>query len=78
MTYLPLFVQLVIPKFHAVKMNELPPESLADILPLAARVINAIKSVHKADFDYNILQNNGKLAHQVTLNSKILFIPSII
>ncbi len=50
---------LVIPKFHAQKLHELPDESLADLLPLAKKVINAM-----GPSDYNILQNNGQKAHQ--------------
>lgn len=40
-------------------MNQLPDEHLTDILPLAKKLANAMDLV-----DYNILQNNGRLAHQ--------------
>ncbi|KAI9288796.1 HIT-like domain-containing protein [Umbelopsis sp. AD052] len=50
---------LVIPKYHAEFMHEVPDEYLADAMPLAKKV--AVASGLKY---YNILQNNGKLAHQ--------------
>lgn len=40
-------------------MSSLPDEHLADILPIAKKIANAIGCV-----DFNILQNNGRLAHQ--------------
>ncbi|CDZ98438.1 hit family protein 1 [Phaffia rhodozyma] len=51
---------LVIPKYHAAKLHELPDNHLADILPLAKKLAIATGAV-----DYNILQNNGRNAHQV-------------
>lgn len=50
---------LVIPKFHAEKLNDVPDENLADILPIAKKIATAVGVP-----DYNVLQNNGKLAHQ--------------
>ncbi|KAI8894963.1 HIT-like protein [Globomyces pollinis-pini] len=50
---------LVIPKFHAQKMHQLPDESLADLLPIAKKIALALGAEN-----YNILQNNGRLAHQ--------------
>lgn len=50
---------LVIPKYHAVKMHELPDESLTDLLTIAKRIALAQGLVN-----YNILQNNGRIAHQ--------------
>ncbi|PKI85669.1 bis(5'-nucleosyl)-tetraphosphatase (asymmetrical) [Malassezia vespertilionis] len=51
---------LVIPKYHAAKMHELPDDSLADLLPIAKKI-----AVATGADQYNILQNNGRLAHQV-------------
>ena len=45
---------------HAEKMHELPDESLRDILPIAKRI-----AIAQEISDYNILQNNGRIAHQV-------------
>lgn len=50
---------LVIPKEHAAKMHELSDESCADILPLVKKVTKAI-----GPENYNVLQNNGRIAHQ--------------
>ncbi|ESK84795.1 hit family protein 1 [Moniliophthora roreri MCA 2997] len=51
---------LIIPKYHAEKMHELPDEHLTDILPIAKKIALA-----QGSENYNILQNNGRLAHQV-------------
>jgi diadenosine tetraphosphate (Ap4A) HIT family hydrolase len=45
---------LVIPKEHTIKFHELSDESLADILPAAKKVANALGVTN-----YNLLQNNG-------------------
>jgi diadenosine tetraphosphate (Ap4A) HIT family hydrolase len=46
-----------------MKMHELPDEYLADAMPVAKRIALA------QGFDsYNILQNNGRIAHQVCRN----------
>jgi diadenosine tetraphosphate (Ap4A) HIT family hydrolase len=51
---------LVIPKYHAAKMHELPDEYLADAMPVAKKIALA-----QGVENYNILQNNGRIAHQV-------------
>ncbi|KAI5460265.1 HIT-like domain-containing protein [Mariannaea sp. PMI_226] len=50
---------LVIPKWHGAKLTDIPDDHLADILPTVKKLVNAIGPA-----DYNILQNNGTLAHQ--------------
>ncbi|KAJ1982473.1 Adenosine 5'-monophosphoramidase [Dimargaris cristalligena] len=50
---------LVIPKVHAAKLHEVPDEYLADMLPVAKKIVNALGAEN-----YNILQNNGRIAHQ--------------
>ncbi|KAH9991437.1 HIT-like domain-containing protein [Russula vinacea] len=50
---------LVIPKYHAEKLHELPDEYLADALPLAKKI-----AIAQGAENYNILQNNGRIAHQ--------------
>ncbi|EJU03068.1 HIT-like protein [Dacryopinax primogenitus] len=50
---------LVIPKVHAEKLHELPDESLQDILLIAKKIALALGCEN-----YNLLQNNGKIAHQ--------------
>ncbi|KAK0185704.1 HIT-like domain-containing protein [Armillaria mellea] len=51
---------LVIPKYHAEKLHQLPDEHLTDILPIAKRI-----AIAQGGENYNILQNNGRVAHQV-------------
>jgi len=52
--------QLVIPKYHGEKVVDVPDEFLTDILPVARKVAIALGAEN-----FNILQNNGALAHQV-------------
>ncbi|KAI8099534.1 HIT-like domain-containing protein [Halteromyces radiatus] len=51
---------LVIPKYHSEFFHEVPEDYLADLLPLAKKVALA----HGFE-QYNLLQNNGPMAHQV-------------
>ncbi|KAI5863583.1 HIT-like protein [Durotheca rogersii] len=51
---------LVIPKFHGAKLTDIPDEQLDEILPLAKRLAKAIGAT-----DFNVLQNNGRIAHQM-------------
>ncbi|RSH84677.1 hit protein 1 [Apiotrichum porosum] len=50
---------LVIPKYHAVKLTDLPDDQMADILPTCKKL-----AVATGAEDFNILQNNGRAAHQ--------------
>ncbi|KAI8049898.1 hit family protein 1 [Syncephalis plumigaleata] len=50
---------LVIPKEHAEFFHQLSDETLSDLLPTAKKVALAIGAPN-----YNLLQNNGRLAHQ--------------
>ncbi|KAI0794373.1 HIT-like domain-containing protein [Fomes fomentarius] len=61
---------LIIPKYHSDRMDEVPDEYLAEILPLAKKIATAIGVV-----DYNILQNNGKIAHQHVFHVHFHVIP---
>ncbi|XP_006462804.1 hypothetical protein AGABI2DRAFT_193890 [Agaricus bisporus var. bisporus H97] len=51
---------LIIPKYHGEKLTEIPDEYLNDTLPIAKKI-----AVAQGVKEYNILQNNGALAHQV-------------
>ncbi|KAK4139388.1 HIT family protein 1 [Dichotomopilus funicola] len=51
---------LIIPKFHGAKLADIPDEHLADILPIAKKLVKATGAE-----EYNILQNNGRGAHQL-------------
>lgn len=57
----------MIPKEHGEKLHNLSDESLADLLPVAKKVAKlldvAVDGAEKTP-GYNILQNNGRIAHQ--------------
>ncbi|KAG5949926.1 hypothetical protein E4U53_005644 [Claviceps sorghi] len=50
---------LVIPKYHGAKLVDIPDDHLGEILPTLKKLVNATGAA-----DYNILQNNGTIAHQ--------------
>ncbi|KAF9190276.1 Adenosine 5'-monophosphoramidase [Haplosporangium sp. Z 767] len=50
---------VIIPKHHAQFLHELPDAEMVDLLPTAKKVAQAIGCK-----EYNVLQNNGRLAHQ--------------
>ncbi|UKZ76058.1 hypothetical protein TrVFT333_003754 [Trichoderma virens FT-333] len=50
---------LVIPKFHGAKLADIPDDQLSEILPTLKKLATATGAT-----DYNILQNNGTIAHQ--------------
>ncbi|ODV85969.1 hypothetical protein CANARDRAFT_198194 [[Candida] arabinofermentans NRRL YB-2248] len=57
---------LVIPKYHGAKLHNVPDEYLADILPVTKKLVKALDlEIESEQGDgYNILQNNGRIAHQ--------------
>lgn len=50
---------LVIPKTHGAKLVDVPDDELAEAMPVAKKIAQALGAEN-----YNILQNNGRLAHQ--------------
>ncbi|TQS36230.1 hypothetical protein Golomagni_03326 [Golovinomyces magnicellulatus] len=50
---------LVIPKFHGEKLIDVPDDHLTEILPVVKKLVKATDAL-----DFNILQNNGRIAHQ--------------
>ncbi|OBT72538.1 hypothetical protein VF21_10497 [Pseudogymnoascus sp. 05NY08] len=50
---------LVIPKFHGAKLTDIPDDQLAELLPVVKKIVNATGAEN-----YNVLQNNGRIAHQ--------------
>ncbi|KAI9723622.1 MAG: hypothetical protein M1812_000922 [Candelaria pacifica] len=50
---------MVIPKHHGAKLTDIPDDSLTEILPVVKKLASAMDAEN-----YNILQNNGRLAHQ--------------
>ncbi|KAJ5630942.1 uncharacterized protein N7484_011042, partial [Penicillium longicatenatum] len=61
---------LVIPKFHGAKLTDIPDEDLLEILPVAKKIAKA-----SGVTDFNILQNNGRIAHQVVDHVHFHMIP---
>ncbi|EOO02003.1 putative hit family protein 1 protein [Phaeoacremonium minimum UCRPA7] len=61
---------LVIPKFHGEKLADIPDDHLSEVLPVAKKLVQATGAV-----DYNILQNNGTIAHQVVPHVHFHMIP---
>ncbi|KAJ4456187.1 putative HIT family protein 1 [Paratrimastix pyriformis] len=55
---------LVIPKSHAATMDEVPDECLADMMVAIKKVAKAIRAEFGEGMNYNVLQNNGRMAHQ--------------
>ncbi|KAM4062264.1 HIT domain-containing protein [Hirsutella rhossiliensis] len=50
---------LVIPKHHGAKLTDIPDDHLSEILPTLKKLVTATGAS-----EYNILQNNGTIAHQ--------------
>ncbi|KAK9317994.1 HIT-like domain-containing protein [Lipomyces starkeyi] len=66
---------LLIPKVHGAKMHEIPDDYLAEILPAARKIALALGATQDDAFQYNVLQNNGTLAHQVVQHVHFHVIP---
>ncbi|XP_006462803.1 hypothetical protein AGABI2DRAFT_137445 [Agaricus bisporus var. bisporus H97] len=61
---------LIIPKFHGEKLADIPDEYLNDTLTIAKKI-----AIAQGVEDYNILQNNGPLAHQEVKHAHFHVIP---
>ncbi|KAJ0420197.1 HIT-like protein [Aspergillus carlsbadensis] len=61
---------LVIPKYHGEKLTDIPDDYLSEVLPVAKKIAQATNAG-----DYNILQNNGTIAHQVVPHVHFHMIP---
>ena len=65
---------LVIPKHHAVQLDELPSEDAAAVGAVLPRIAKAVSQATGTDA-YNVLQNNGKPAGQVVMHVHFHLIP---
>ena len=65
---------LVIPKEEAATVDQLSDESAAAVGRVLPRLCRAIKAVTGAD-QFNILQNNGQMAHQAVFHVHFHIIP---
>ncbi|KAJ4365768.1 Protein-lysine N-methyltransferase efm5 [Neocucurbitaria cava] len=61
---------LIIPKHHGAKLHDIPDDQLAEVLSVTKRI-----AIAQGVQDYNILQNNGKIAHQVVDHVHFHLIP---
>ncbi|RDW94063.1 HIT family protein [Aspergillus mulundensis] len=61
---------LVIPKYHGAKLTDIPDDHLTEILPVAKKIAQATGAT-----DFNVLQNNGRIAHQVVDHVHFHMIP---
>ncbi|KAF3763795.1 HIT-like protein [Cryphonectria parasitica EP155] len=61
---------LVIPKHHGEKLTDIPDDSLTELLPVAKKIAIASGAVN-----FNILQNNGRIAHQEVDHVHVHVIP---
>ncbi|EMD00064.1 hypothetical protein BAUCODRAFT_30514 [Baudoinia panamericana UAMH 10762] len=61
---------LVIPKHHGAKLTDIPDEHLTELLPVASRIARASGAEN-----FNILQNNGRIAHQMVDHVHVHMIP---
>lgn len=68
---------LVIPKYHGAKLHNIPDEHLAEILPIAKRIAIALDlNIDSPEGEgYNVLQNNGRIAHQMVDHVHFHLIP---
>lgn len=65
---------LVIPKSHYATLEQMPGDLAADCMRVVPDLARAILAVTGADA-FNVLQNNGKLAHQAVGHVHLHIIP---
>lgn len=69
---------LIIPKYHGAKLHNIPDDYLSDVLPVVKKLTNVlgldVNDTPEGD-GYNVLQNNGRIAHQVVDHVHFHLIP---
>ncbi len=65
---------LIVPKEHAETLSDLSDDKASKILVLAKKIIVAMQKVHNFT-DYNIIQNNGRIAGQSVNHFHLHLIP---
>lgn len=68
---------LIIPKHHGAKLHNIPDDTLQEILPIAKKIAIAgdLNIESPEGTGYNVLQNNGRIAHQVVDHVHFHLIP---
>ena len=61
---------LIFPRRHVASLHEMSVAELSEVLPVVRRLVAALKVS-----DYNVIQNNGALAHQTVPHAHFHFIP---
>lgn len=61
---------LIVPKQHAVKLPDVSDDALQEMMPAAKKIARAIGVL-----DFNLLQNNGRMAHQEVEHVHLHVIP---
>lgn len=65
---------LLIPKQHASNLLELPDDIASKVLPVAKKIVNAQKEVLSFN-NFNLIQNNGRIAGQTVEHFHLHLIP---
>ena len=65
---------LILPKFHAANIYELPDEMAAKVMILSKKIATAMTEALKCD-GFNIVQNNGECAGQTVFHFHMHLIP---
>ncbi|MBC8373075.1 MAG: HIT family protein [Phycisphaerae bacterium] len=65
---------LLIPKMHAVTLDELPAEQAGEMLGNLPALVRAVQAATGCQ-GVNVLQNNGRVAHQVVMHVHFHVIP---
>ncbi|KAK6202418.1 kinase C inhibitor-I, histidine triad nucleotide-binding protein-like protein [Scheffersomyces amazonensis] len=69
---------LIIPKYHGPRLHNIPDEYLSDILPVVKKLTKVLQLDDNDKLigdGYNVLQNNGSIAHQVVEHVHFHLIP---
>jgi diadenosine tetraphosphate (Ap4A) HIT family hydrolase len=61
---------LIFPKRHVANFHEMSPAELSELLPVVRRLAFALEVRN-----YNVIQNNGALAHQTVFHAHFHLIP---
>ena len=65
---------LLIPKRHCVTLDEMPPDDAGAMLRNLPALVKAVQAATGCE-GVNILQNNGRVAHQVVMHVHVHVIP---
>lgn len=70
---------MIIPKYHGAKLHNIPDEYLEELLPIAKKiaVLQDLNIDSPEGAGYNVLQNNGRIAHQMVDHVHVHLIPKI-